>query len=364
MDDAFLLGAELDRAANRDVRVISPNVDVPVQGSAVVGGTLQSPTLDGTFRSTGGTVSFLRDFRIRRAEATFAPSDGIVPTVDAVATAYVADPSTNVTLRVTGPATGLNVAFSSDPPYDREQILGLLVNAQAIGAVRGVSTTGGTFSASSAVTGLAAGQLNQVFTRNLLEPLSLAMGEHLGLTNLQLTSDVQAGLGVSAAKAFGNNLTFIFAQSFNETRRTSWTLQARPSVGTQLQLTAYTTQSVSVFALSQPPAQYANGTNLSTVLLGTGTNGVDFKLRRCSHETRCIRPALYRHRLRAARRSDGRRFPGRGAGADRPRTRARPAPICAPAGAVRARHRYAANRTTRTGLCGVRGAVVFERGRG
>ncbi|HEY1655073.1 MAG TPA: translocation/assembly module TamB domain-containing protein [Candidatus Tumulicola sp.] len=274
------LGFNLQVAANRDVRVVSPNVDVGVGGSALVAGTLEAPTLAGTFRSTGGTVSFLRDFRIQRARATFDPASGVVPMVDATATAYVADPSTDVTLRVTGPATALNVAFSSDPPYDREQILGLLVNAQAFGAVRGVATTGGSFSASSAVAGLAAGQLNQVFTRNLLEPLSLALGENLGLTNLQITSDVQAGLGVSAAKAFGKNLTFIFAQSFNETRRTSWTLQAHPSIGTQLQLTAYTTQSVSVFALSQPPAQYANGTNLSTVLLGTGTNGLDFKFKR------------------------------------------------------------------------------------
>lgn len=275
------LGLDLHVNVGRDVRVVSPNVDVGAQGSVHVMGSLQSPSLAGSFASTGGTVSFLREFRVQQATVTFEPSSGIVPTVDATATTYVADPPTNVALRVNGLATNLNLTFASDPTYDREQILGLLVNAQAFGAVRGVSTTGNTsFSAGSAITTLAAGQLNTLFTRNLLEPLSVALGGSLGLQNLQITNDIQGGLGVNAVKTIGKNVDFIFAQTFNQPRRTAWTVQANPNVGTQYQLTAYTSQDTQALGYQPILVQNLNYGNSTTIPLDTGTNGIDFKYRR------------------------------------------------------------------------------------
>lgn len=271
----------LSMTAGRDVRVVSSNVDVGAQGSVHVGGSLRAPALTGAFESTGGTVSFLRDFRIAHARVVFDPSDGVIPTVNATATTYVADPSTNVRIHVTGPATNLNVAFNSDPPYDREQILGLLVNAQSVGAVRGVAATGsGSFSPSTLADQLAGSRLNAVFTRNLLEPLSVALGGGLGLQNFQITNDVTSGLGINAVKAFGNHVNVVFDESFNEVRRTSWSLQARPSVGTRLDLTAYTIQNQNAFALSLPPAQYSIDGAAVTTPMNSGTNGVDFTFRR------------------------------------------------------------------------------------
>ncbi|HKU80596.1 MAG TPA: translocation/assembly module TamB domain-containing protein, partial [Candidatus Tumulicola sp.] len=274
-------GFDLQMTAGRDVRVVSSNVDVGTQGSMHVGGSLRAPALSGTFESTGGTIDFLRDFRIARARVAFDPADGVVPTVNATATTYVSDPSTNVRIHVTGPATGLNVAFTSDPPYDREQILGLLVNAQSVGAVRGVAATrGGSFAPSNFAEQMAGSRLNTVFTRNLLEPLSVALGSGLGLQNLQIANDVTSGLGINAVKAFGKYVNVVFDESFNEVRRTSWSLQAHPTAGTRFDLTAYTQQNQNAFALSLPPAQYSIDGAAVTTPMNSGTNGVDFTFRR------------------------------------------------------------------------------------
>lgn len=274
------VGFDVAFNAGPDVRVVSSNVDVGTSGAVHIGGSLRAPALNGSFESTGGTVSFLRDFRIQHATVAFDPSDGIVPTVNATATTYIRDPSTNVRIHVTGPATQMNVAFTSDPYYDREQILGLLANAQSLGAVRGVATTGGGFSGSSLVGQLAGSRLNSVFTRNLLEPLSVALGGGLGLQNFQISNDINGGLGINAVKAFGNYLSFIFSETFNEGRRTTWTLQANPSSGTRLDLTAYSQDHDNPFTLSLPPARYTvDGTAVTTPLSG-GTNGVAFRYRR------------------------------------------------------------------------------------
>jgi autotransporter translocation and assembly factor TamB len=268
----------------KDVRVVSSNVDIGTTGALNVAGTLEKPRLSGQFTSTGGTVSFLRDFRVESGTVTFDPDSGIIPSVNATATTHIANPDTDVALRVTGPATNLNLEFASQPPYDRDQILGLLVNAQSIGAVRGVASTGGgSFSAGSALTNIAAGQLNMLFTRNLLEPLSTAVGDTLGLNNFQITNDLQSGLGVSAVKNLGQNVSFIFAQTFNETRRTAYTVQYRPNISSQMQLTTYTSTQANVFAL-QPfissTTPTATGLSTTTIPLDTGTNGIAFKYSR------------------------------------------------------------------------------------
>jgi autotransporter translocation and assembly factor TamB len=274
------LGIDLRVAVNRDVRVVSPNVDVGTQGAVHATGTLAAPQLAGTFTSTGGTVNFFRSFVVEDATVSFDPSSGIVPDVDASATTFITNPDTNVALRVTGPATHLNLGLASDPSYDREQILGLLVGAQSFGAVRGVQSSGGSpFSTSSAVSNLAGGQLNELFTRNLLEPLSVALGGSLGLRNLQITNDVQSGLGINAVKAFGKNVSFVFADTFNEPRRQSWSLQAHPSTRTQFELTAYSSQGTS---LGYRPflVQQLDMGSAATIPLDTGTNGIDVKVKR------------------------------------------------------------------------------------
>ncbi len=269
--------------AGSNVRVQSRNVDIGATGEIALNGTLAAPALTGEFRSTGGTLSFYRNFSLESGTVKFASSSGIIPDVDAVATTYVSDPPTAVRLQVTGPATDMNLVLASDPAYNREQILGLLVGAQQFGAVRGVNSTGGTFSATSAATNVALGQLNTAFTRNLLEPLNSSLAGTMGFSEVRITTDIQTGVGVSAVKAFGKTVSAIFSQTFGYPKTQSITLEARPSVGTGLRLTAFTSTGPTVLGLSQPQPVGVDVMNLNPLTAVTsvsGTNGVSFSFLR------------------------------------------------------------------------------------
>jgi len=269
--------------ADRDVRVQDANVDVGATGSVTVDGTLAAPKLTGTFDSTGGTLSFYRTFTIERAQVAFSPSSGFIPDVNAKATTFITNPDTAIGLQVTGPATSMQLALSSQPEYSRQQILGLLVGAQQFGAVQGVQSTGGAFSLSSAAANVALGQLDTLFTRNLLQPLSSSMAEALGFTNVTLTAGVQSGLGVSAVKAFGKNVNAIFAQTFGYPRIQSITLDAHPSVATGLRLTAFTATGPTLLSLQQPVPVTAGTLNvnpLTSLPVITGNNGITFAFQR------------------------------------------------------------------------------------
>jgi hypothetical protein len=270
--------------AGNNVRIQSANVDIGATGEATLGGTLDAPDLAGSFASTGGSLNFYRSFTLESGTVTFEPSSGVVPDVDAVATTFVSNPATAIRLHVTGPATSMNLALASEPSYSREQILGLLVGAQQFGAVRGVNSTGGQgFSAGSAATQYALGQVNTLFTRNLLQPLSASLARSLGFTNVQITSDLQTGLGINAVKAFGKNVNAVFAQSFGYPSTQSVTLEVNPNVGTGLRGTWYTTSGPTLFVLQQPQLVGASVLNLNPMTQlppPTGTNGVSFSFLR------------------------------------------------------------------------------------
>lgn len=270
--------------AGNNVRIQSANVDIGATGEATLGGTLDAPALAGSFSSTGGSLNFYRSFNLESGTVTFEPSSGFVPDVDAVATTFVSNPATAIRLHVTGPATSMNLALASDPSYSREQILGLLVGAQQFGAVRGVNSAGGQgFSAGSAATQYALGQVNTLFTRNLLQPLSASLASSLGFTNVQITSDLQTGLGINAVKAFGKNVNAIFAQTFGYPSTQSVTLEVNPSVGTGLRGTWYTTSGPTLFVLQQPQLVGTGVLNLNPMTQlppPTGTNGVSFSFLR------------------------------------------------------------------------------------
>ncbi|MBV8491010.1 MAG: translocation/assembly module TamB domain-containing protein [Candidatus Eremiobacteraeota bacterium] len=267
--------------AGRDVRVQSGEVDIGGQGSLALRGTLASPKLDGTLHATGGTIDFYHTFALHRASVTFDPDSGIVPYVDAVATTFVASPPTDVRLHVVGPATQMNLQLESEPVYDRQQIVGLLVGAQQFGAVQGVSSTAsGGFSLPGAARNVALGQANTVFVRHLLEPLSASLGASLGFSDLQITSDLQSGLGLNAVKAFGKNVNAVFADSFGYPAMHSVALVANPSVGTSLRLRAFSSQGPTLMSLQEPQNVVgldALQLNPMTALPATGgTSGVDF----------------------------------------------------------------------------------------
>lgn len=255
--------------ADRDVRVVSPNVDVGATGYVDVGGTLASPALDGSFTSTGGTVSFYRTLRVERGTVVFSPDNGVTPDVDAVASTTIADPATDIILHVTGPATGMTLDLASSPDYDREHILALLVNG------------GGGATKQSAITQLASGEINGVFTRNVLEPFSSQLGGGLGLENLQITSDLQSGLGVNAVKGIGKNLNAVYADTFGIPRRQSISLQTRRASNLQYAFTMFNTQGATLAGAQQPVLVNAMSIgNAATLPSDTGGNGFNFELKR------------------------------------------------------------------------------------
>ncbi len=140
----------------------------------------------------------------------------------------------------------MNLALASDPPYDRTQILGLLAGVQQFGAVQGVATTsGGT--KENAFTSMAAGQLNTVFTRNLLEPLSTALGGAFGFNDVQLSNSLTGGFGASVTKGLGKHFNAIFAENFGQPRRQSLTLETVSHKAISLRGTFYSQDQATVF---------------------------------------------------------------------------------------------------------------------
>lgn len=236
--EPFPVAFDLNVQAGSDVRVQSANVDVGARGAVAVHGTLAKPVLDGSVTSTDGTLSFYRTFVLQPSRVAFRPDDGIVPIVDATATTHIPDPSTDVLLHVTGPATQLNLQLASNPDYDRAQILGLLVNAQAIGAVPGVASAQGSGGAPS-ISGLAGGYLSGAFTRTLLQPIGGQVGNALGLEDLSLGYDFNNGFSAGATRALGKNLTVAVNQSFGADQRQSLAIAHPMGNAASMQFTLY-----------------------------------------------------------------------------------------------------------------------------
>ena len=237
-----------------DVRVISPSVDVGGKGNLTIGGTLAKPAIDGRITSTDGTLDFYRHFRLQRAVIAFDPSSGVIPDVNATANTSVTNPDTNIQLHVTGPADNLNIGLASDPAYTREQILGLLVGVQQLGALSGVQTSsGGSFSASNAAQQLALGQVNGVFTRNLLQPLSSQLAAVTGLNDFSVYNDLGSGFGLNLGKSITKNLSVEAGESFGVSRRSSISIVNRFTNRLRARLTFFQSPP-QVFAASSLPA--------------------------------------------------------------------------------------------------------------
>ncbi len=221
----FDVALALHVAAGRDVRVQNSMIDVGATGAVDVGGTLAQPTLAGRMTSTGGTISFYRNFLIERGSVAFTPSDGLVPDVNAVAITHVPSPSTDVTLHVTGPATNMHLGLDSQPSYDRTTILGLLVGAQNFGALDIANNGGGGGNQPSALAGLTTGFLDQQFTRQLFEPLQTTLGSALGLSNLSFAIDPSNGLSANASRSLSKHVDLVFGEIFGYPPRQTFGLR-------------------------------------------------------------------------------------------------------------------------------------------
>jgi len=298
--------------AGRNVRVRSANVDIGARGSVHVGGDLATPQLSGGFSSTGGTLTYFNTvFRLQDGTVRFSPDLGLIPTLDAVATTHVIDPDPNtvrnaggsadVTLNLSGPVTNLSIDLSSQPGYDREQILGLLLGAPALGASNlfGVTAGSPTLYGSNATTGLtpavvgnrnpsgelsvaeeAFGVANAQFTRTLLAPFETSFAEAVGLSNFNLNVDYTGNVGVQARKQVGSKLNALFGTSFGYPYRQTFGFEYRPNSFSAAQVTVFQTLGATGLNSLTPTTSITNTSKLQAAQPQSGTTGVSFSLQR------------------------------------------------------------------------------------
>jgi autotransporter translocation and assembly factor TamB len=264
-----------------DVRVQGGPVDVGAKGDLHVAGTLSAPTIAGRLESTGGTISLYHTFQLQYPSVVeFDPSNGVIPDVDAIATTTIESPETDVTMHVTGPATHLNVALASDPSYSREQILGLLVGAQALGAVNGLQP-GTSGPSQNPVQAIAEGQLGNLLTQNVLEPFSSQLGSSIGLSNLAINYTPGSGASIGAQKRLVKDVNAVFAESFNYPQRESIGLRATPNKSTAVQLTFFSQPSSNRFdSFEGAQSLQSNNDSVSDAEPANGTSGFAFSLQR------------------------------------------------------------------------------------
>ncbi len=289
----FDLAFDVDIALGPGVRVrgsgYGAGLDIGATGSAKLAGTLRSPTLQGRFISTGGSlVYFDRSFRVDDATLRFQASNGVMPMLTASASAQVSNPDPNrarnpfgsakVSIAVRGPLDALDVQLSSEPSYPREQILALIA---PFGGVVGSAQSFGVSSAAPSVGEEAFNLLNAQFSSALLGPIESALGRGLGLSDLSLNLSYTGGVAVTAQRILGKKFSVAYSTSFGTITRQSVSLQFVPSRRTVASLTFFT-------VIGSPQllnTTFGTGSNLlyygSALPVGValnGTNGFSFTL--------------------------------------------------------------------------------------
>ena len=272
------LAFNLQATAGKNVRVrgsgYGAGLDIGVAGSVKLGGTLAAPTLAGNFDSTGGTLTYFdRAFRVSQGSVRFNPSDGVLPTLHAVATTTVVNPdpdrarnpygSADITIRADGPISGLKIGLTTNPPgYTQAQILGLI--APFGGFINGIGYTRESMLAQQQPNGIVplgsvspipnvgvqqrstitVGQeafnlLNAQFTAGLLSPLESTLGQGLGLSSINLTLGYYGNVGVTASRFLGKAVSVVYAVTFGIPQTQSFGLMVVPSPDTSAALNFY-----------------------------------------------------------------------------------------------------------------------------
>lgn len=302
----------LDVSAERNVRVRSANVDIGARGDLHVGGSLGTPSLAGGFTSTGGTITYFNTvFRLIDGSVTFTPEFGLIPTLDARAVTHVINPDPNtvrnsagtadVTLSLGGPVNNLTIGLTSVPAYERQQILGLLLNAPALGASnlfgenRDQATPFGSNATAGLPPGVAAfrtqtgelsvaqeafGVANAQFTRTLLAPIETTFANAVGLSNFNVNVDYTGNVGVSARKVLGKKLNAVYGSTFGYPYRQTFGFEFKPNEVTAAQVTVFESLGVSGLNSLTPTEFIGNTSNakIGAAQPSGGTTGFSLSL--------------------------------------------------------------------------------------
>lgn len=300
--------------AGKNVRVrgsgYGAGLDLGATGGVQLAGSLANPTLDGSFTTTNGTLTYYdRAFRLQQARVEFDPKDGVIPIVHATGITHVTNPDPNspftsidVTAAVDGPVTNPKVSFTSNPSgYTNDQILALIApfggvilsgvsyapfGQPAFGApnnalspVPGALPVGGT--ASSITAGQEAFNIvNAQFAAGLLSPVEGALSQGLGLSNVNLTLNYYGNVGFSASRFLGKTVNFLYATTFGIPTTTSFGLQLHGvRSSTSAQLSFYFTNGPQRL-FETPVANESSDSRLSIGEPLVGQSGFAFTLQR------------------------------------------------------------------------------------
>ncbi|HEV2261164.1 MAG TPA: translocation/assembly module TamB domain-containing protein [Candidatus Rubrimentiphilum sp.] len=319
----FNLGFNLGVTAGKNVRVRGGGagifgIDIPGQGHVQLAGTLLRPTLDGSFSSAGGTLTYIdHAFKVETGTVTFNPSNGVIPDIYAVGRTHVTNPDPNtqrnptgaidITVTINGPVTSPKIAFQSDPSgYNDQQLLALLLPfGDLAGPIQftdtGVILPPGQLKGAPAVdyTGLlppnifvrrqngeiTIGQeafniLNaQFISGGLLGPIENALGNTLGLSDVNVTLDYTGNFGVNFRRLLAKNFYALYGTTFGVPVRQTFGFVYQPNTFTSAQFTMFMQQG------SLPLFQSAANTLQTNPRAATGqalygTNGFTFLYQR------------------------------------------------------------------------------------
>lgn len=260
------LAFDLKLKAGQNVRVrgsgYGAGLDISGTGQATLAGTLATPSLSGSFNSSGGSLTYFdRSFRVLEGAVTFAPADGIIPTLHAVATTSVVNPdpdvarnpygSATITIVVDGPVDDLKIDFNSDPPgYTRDQIIAMLapfggfisgiqfnpyevqIPGGAAAAVNNAPVPGGVFIqryGTLTVSQEAFSILNAQFASSLLAPLENVLGQTLGVSDVNLTLGYFGNVGISVRRVLGKTVTAVYSSTFGLPNRQTFGIRFAPN---------------------------------------------------------------------------------------------------------------------------------------
>jgi hypothetical protein len=310
---------DLTASAGKNVRVrgngYGAGLDIGVAGKVHLEGTLASPQLDGTIKSTGGTLTYFdRAFRVQEGHVAFDPGAGVIPTIHAVATTNVVNPdpdrarnpygSADITIKVDGPIEGLKIDFTTNPSgYTRDEVISMI--APFGGFINGIAFNGqspyqvqspGGITPYGALSPLPAGAyqtrrstitagqeafnlLNAQFAAGLLSPVESALGQGLGLSSVNLTLGYYGNVGVTATRLLGKTVSAVYATTFGVPQIQSFGLKINPSAYTSATLSFY--YQTGPMRLFQQPVTVLGSSNqllLAQPLLGT--SGFSFNLQR------------------------------------------------------------------------------------
>jgi hypothetical protein len=318
----FNLGFDLAINAGRNVRVRGGGagifgLDISGQGSALLAGTLQHPTLSGAFDSTGGTLTYIdHAFRVQRGSVTFDPAGGVIPNIFAVATTHVTNPdpdtsrnptgSADITVTVTGPVTSPKLAFQSSPPgYTDQQIIALLLPLGGlVGPIQFTDT--GVILPANQLNGapapgtgailpnilvrrengtLTVGQeafniLNAQFTSGLIAPVENVLGNTLGLSDVNLTVDYSGNVGVNLRRLLGQNFYAIYGTTFGYPIRQTFGFDYQPNSFTSAQFTMFFQQGLTPLFTASPNLTLSTNPRVTAGQAVQGENGFTFLYQR------------------------------------------------------------------------------------